>query len=96
MKPSININQKDPKLCLLNKILKFIDKNSKDFLINIIITDAGFSVNKDKVKNFLKTIPGLVIFITNIDSPDVKAISKETEFKTKLNYILADSNFTIK
>lgn len=23
MKPSININQKDPKLCLLNKILKF-------------------------------------------------------------------------
>lgn len=25
MKPSININQKDPKLCLLNKILKFID-----------------------------------------------------------------------
>ena len=79
-----------------DEILKFIDKNSKDFLINIIITDAGFSVNKDKVKNFLKTIPGLVIFITNIDSPDVKAISKETEFKTKLNYILADSNFTIK
>ena len=26
MKPSININQKDPKLCLLNKILKFIDR----------------------------------------------------------------------
>ena len=28
MKPSININQKDPKLCLLNKILKFIDTSN--------------------------------------------------------------------
>lgn len=79
-----------------DEILSFIDKNSKDYLINIIITDAGFAVNKDKVKNFLKTIPGLVIFITNIDSPEVKAISKETEFRTKLNYILADTEFSIK
>lgn len=79
-----------------DEILSFIDKNSKDYLINIIITDAGFAVNKDKVKNFLKAIPGLVIFITNIDSPEVKAISKETEFRTKLNYILADTEFSIK
>ena len=40
MKPSININQKDPKLCLLNKILKFIDtpKTIKIFQEMVYIT----------------------------------------------------------
>jgi hypothetical protein len=79
-----------------DEILEFIDKNSKDYLINIIVTDANFSVNTAEVKKFLKNIPGLVIFVTNQDNKAVKAISEENDFKLKLNYILADSSFTIK
>lgn len=79
-----------------DEILEFIDKNSKDYLINIIVTDANFTVNTAEVKKFLKNIPGLVIFVTNQDNKAVKAISEENDFKLKLNYILADSSFTIK
>ena len=65
-------------------------------LINIIITDADFSVNEAKVKEFLKTgVDGLVIFITNCENAQVKKIANENAFKTKLIYILADANFNI-
>lgn len=77
-------------------ILKFISKNTKNVLINIIITDAGFDVNESEVKNFLKKdVDGLVIFITNANNDQVKKIADENEFKTKLIYILADANFDI-
>lgn len=78
------------------EILKFISKNTKNVLINIIITDAGFSVNETEVKNFLKKeVDGLVIFITNSENAQVKKIANENEFKTKLIYILADANFNV-
>jgi ABC-type branched-subunit amino acid transport system substrate-binding protein len=79
-----------------DEILKFISKNTKNVLINIIITDAGFNVNETEVKNFLKKeVDGLVIFITNCENAQVKKIANENEFKTKLIYILADANFNI-
>ena len=80
----------------LDQILEFINKNTKNVLINIIITDAGFTVNEKEIKNFLKTgVDGLVIFITNTANEDVKKIADEPEFKTKLIYILADANFDV-
>lgn len=80
----------------LDQILEFINKNTKNVLINIIITDAGFVVNEKEIKNFLKTgVDGLVIFITNAANEDVKKIADEPEFKTKLIYILADANFDV-
>ena len=79
-----------------DEILEFINKNTKTMLINIIITDADFSVNESKVKEFLKTgVDGLVIFITNCENAQVKKIANENAFKTKLIYILADANFNI-
>ena len=79
-----------------DQILDFISKNTKNVLINIIITDAGFSVNESEVKNFLKKdVDGLVIFITNAANEDVKKIANEPEFKTKLIYILADADFNV-
>ena len=79
-----------------DEILEFINKNTKNMLINIIITDADFSVNESKVKEFLKTgVDGLVIFITNCENAQVKKIANENAFKTKLIYILADANFNI-
>lgn len=80
----------------LDQILEFINKNTKNVLINIIITDAGFTVNEKEIKNFLKTgVDGLVIFITNTENEEVKKIADEPEFKTKLIYILADANFDV-
>ena len=79
-----------------DEILEFISKNTKNMLINIIITDANFSINESKVKEFLKTgVDGLVIFITNCENAQVKKIANENAFKTKLIYILADANFNI-
>ena len=80
----------------LDQILEFINKNTKNVLINIIITDAGFTVNEKEIKNFLKTgVDGLVIFITNAENTEVKKIADEPEFKTKLIYILADAEFNV-
>ena len=80
----------------LDQILEFINKNTKNVLINIIITDAGFIVNEKEIKNFLKTgVDGLVIFITNAENTEVKKIADEPEFKTKLIYILADAEFNV-
>ena len=80
----------------LDQILEFINKNTKNVLINIIITDAGFTVNEKEIKNFLKTgVDGLVIFITNTENTEVKKIADEPEFKTKLIYILADAEFNV-
>ena len=80
----------------LDQILEFINKNTKNVLINIIITDAGFIVNEKEIKDFLKTgVDGLVIFITNTENTEVKKIADEPEFKTKLIYILADAEFNV-
>ena len=80
----------------LDEILNFINKNTKNMLINIIITDAGFNVNETEIKKFLKDgVDGLVIFITNAENVEVKKIANENEFKTKLIYILADANFNV-
>ena len=80
----------------LDQILEFINKNTKNVLINIIITDAGFTVNENEIKNFLKSgVDGLVIFITNAENTEVKKIANEPEFKTKLIYILADADFNV-
>ena len=80
----------------LDQILEFINKNTKNVLINIIITDAGFAVNESEIKNFLKSgVDGLVIFITNAENTEVKKIANEPEFKTKLIYILADADFNV-
>lgn len=79
-----------------DKILDYINRHTKDFLINIIITDAGFSVPTQQVKDLLKSIEGMVIFVTNTASHEVESISKETEFRNQLVYVLADPNFTVK
>ena len=78
-----------------HKLLKYINSHKEHTLINIIITDAEFEVNKSEIKKFLDETAGIVIFITNHDNPNVKNIADETKYRTKLVYILADSNFNI-
>lgn len=77
-----------------DSILNFMSKNTKNYLINIIITDAEFDIDKDKIDTFIKDIDGMVSFITNNDTEAVKNIAKK--HKDQLFYILADRNFNVK
>lgn len=78
-----------------NKLLDYINKNTKEFLINVIITDAQFSdIDTSTIKELLDEIDGILIFITNTPNETMEDISKK--YSTKLHYILADSEFTLK
>ncbi len=76
-----------------DSILKFIKENSEEYMFNIIITDAEFSIDEKKVDDFIKDIKGILLFITNEDNETMKEISKK--HSTKLFYILAESDFRI-
>lgn len=77
-----------------NKLLDYINEYSKDFLINVIVTDAQFSdIDTSTIKNLLKDINGILIFITNIDNETIKELSNKQP--DKLHYILANSEFTL-
>lgn len=78
-----------------NKLLDYVNEYSKDFLINVIVTDAQFSdIDTSTIKGMLKEIDGIIIFITNTANETMEKLSKT--YPTKLNYILADSEFTLK
>lgn len=76
-----------------HEILQYIKDHTNDYLINIIITDAEFSINEPEVEKFIKDIEGMVIFITNNDNATMKKLAKQ--YENTLYYILADSNFTL-
>ena len=76
-----------------DKLLDSIVRETNDYLINIIITDADFNVKENEVINFLKKINGMVVFITNNQGSPVEDIAKKNELKLK--YIQADQDFTI-
>jgi len=80
--------------CPFDAILNYIRKNTNEYMINIIITDAEFDINENKITKFLQDIDGCVIFVTNSTSSDVKEIAQKKENKLKLFYIQADNNFT--
>lgn len=76
-----------------HEIVQYMSKHTKEFMINVVITDARFKIGKNEVKNFIKDIDGMLLFITNNECKDMEELSKE--FKNKIFYVLADSNFTI-
>ena len=75
-------------------LLGHIDDKSKDYMINVIITDAGFGgIDESKVEKFIDGLGGIILFITNVDNDQIKNMAKKKE--GKLYYILADSKFTV-
>ena len=57
-------------------ILEYIQDNTYDYLINVIITDAQFNVDKTRTSKFIKNIKGMIEFVTNEDSVDMKNLAK--------------------
>ena len=83
----------------LDRLLKHIADKSKDYLINVIITDAEFSeINAAKrdMKELLKNIPGMLHFIIHNEGTmamEVKNMAKQ--FPTQLFYVQADPDFKL-
>ena len=76
------------------ELIEYIKDNTYNYLINVIITDAGFSgIDKTKTTKFIKDINGMIEFVTNEDSIEIKKMAKL--YPTQLNYILADPQFKI-
>ena len=76
-----------------DEILEFISKNTKECLLNIIITDAGFDVNEEKVDKLIHEIEGMLFFITNIESSAMKNLAKK--YPNQLYYHLASADFSL-
>ena len=74
-------------------IVDYIKKNTNDYLINVIITDAEFDIKKDVVMDMLKEVYGLIQFVTNSPNPVIKSMA--TASSGKLQYIEADSQFSV-
>jgi len=78
-----------------DELFDHIEKNTKEFLINIIITDAESPCDRSTATKTLDELPGMVAFVTNGSQPEVKALADSNKFKTKLHYIQAKSDFSI-
>lgn len=81
--------------CDFEDLLNYISKNTKDILINCIITDADFGVNASEARKFFDESQGLVIVVTNNPNQTLKNLSNETKLKTKFIYIEANSDFSL-
>lgn len=76
-----------------HEILKFIKDHTKEYLINVIITDAEFNIDVNETDKFIKDVDGMIEFITNTENLDMKKLAKK--YENQLNYILANSDFTL-
>lgn len=74
-------------------IVDYIKKNTNDYLINVIITDAEFDIKRDVVMGMLNEVYGLIQFVTNSSNKTIKSMAMGS--KGKLQYIEADSKFSV-
>lgn len=76
-------------------LTKHIVNETKEVMINIVITDAGFSsINEKKLIDRVNELSGVMIFIPNTRSEQIKRLSEGT-LKNKLYYVQADQAFTL-
>jgi hypothetical protein len=74
-------------------IVDYIKENTNDYLINVIITDAEFDIKRDVVMGMLNEVYGLIQFVTNSSNKTIESMAMGS--KGKLQYIEADSNFSV-
>jgi len=77
------------------EMCEFMENNTKEYLINVFITDAQFTITPDKVEKIIKDHDGIILFITNVPNATMKALAQKEQNKTKLFYIEASEDFTL-
>lgn len=75
------------------EMCEFMEKTTKDYLVNVFITDAQFQITASAVEKILKDHQGCILFITNVPNKTMEALSKK--MPKQLFYIEADENFTL-
>ena len=78
----------------LHELLEYVEKQSKDDLVNIILTDAEFNIEKTAVVNLVRTMPGMFFLIANQPKPECDDIAKQ--LKGQFVFLEADPDFTLK
>ncbi len=78
----------------LKDLLDVVKENTAGDLINIIITDAQFRIDRSPVVNLVKSMPGMFFLIANEPKPECEDIQKI--LKGQFVFIQADPDFTIK
>ena len=77
----------------LADILEFIATRPKKDLINIIITDGHYPVNKSQMNSYFKDYEGMMIMVIN--NVNKKMQDLEKDFKGKFIYVQADDQFSL-
>lgn len=78
--------------------LKNIEDKTGNYLINVFITDGQFNIDEKTVKEFIQSLYGCFIYVSNMESQTttvMKTLSKDHKFSTKLYYIEADEYFSL-
>ena len=75
----------------LKDILSFVEENTSTDLVNIIITDAEFTIEKQPVVQLVKKMPGMFFLIANQPKPECEDI--ERTLKGKFVYLQAGSDW---
>ena len=78
----------------LSKLIDYISKNTADDLINIIITDAEFNIEKSAITKLMKDMDGMVFLIANQPKPECEEI--ERLMKGQFVFLQADAEFSLK
>lgn len=82
--------------CSFHEILNYMNKNTKDYLITIVISDGDFSdLNNtgNYVEKYLKEYDGMIYMVFNQEQYTLKKIAEK--FKDKLVYYKATPNFEL-
>lgn len=83
--------------CKFPELLDYMSKYNENTLISVIITDAQWDIVKGSASKAIRSMPGMIIFITNNTSEsqieDLKEIEKACN---NFKLILADEDFTLK
>ena len=77
----------------LKQLLEFVKNNTAGDLINVIITDAQFTIDKAAVVSLVKSMPGMFFLIANEPKPECEDIQKV--LKGQFVFLQADPDFTI-
>ena len=77
----------------LQNLLGYVEKQTKEYLINIILTDAEFSIDRSAVVKLVKSMDGMFFLIANQPKPECEDIEKQ--LKGQFVFLQANDEFQL-
>ncbi len=79
----------------VKELLEKVEKNTADYLVNIIITDLETDIDKTATVNLVKKMPGMFFIISNQPQHEAECRDIERACKGKFVYLLANSDWSL-